>query len=159
MIQHMLAVWSLATLPFLNSAWTSGSSQFMYTIHVLLATQEPFSRVNLRHSAKVQHEKQTWKSSGHISFIPDNYCHNLYQLSQSKEGDTYKRWSCVHACYQHYLGLLDASGVCQCSCGLGLQGFVSLVLMAWWQPKPMVSDLWCYYCDSLKAQIIVSSFQ
>ena len=29
MIQQMLAVWSLVPLPFLNSAWTSGSSQFM----------------------------------------------------------------------------------------------------------------------------------
>ena len=26
----MLAIWSLAPLPFLNPAWTSGSSQFMY---------------------------------------------------------------------------------------------------------------------------------
>ena len=30
MIQQMLAIWSLVSLPFLNSAWTSGSSQFMY---------------------------------------------------------------------------------------------------------------------------------
>ena len=30
MIQQMLAIWSLVPLPFLNSAWTSGSSQFMY---------------------------------------------------------------------------------------------------------------------------------
>ena len=30
MIQQMLAVWSLVSLPFLNPAWTSGSSQFMY---------------------------------------------------------------------------------------------------------------------------------
>ena len=29
-IQRMLAIWSLLPLPFLNSAWTSGSSQFMY---------------------------------------------------------------------------------------------------------------------------------
>ena len=26
----MLAIWSLVSLPFLNPAWTSGSSQFMY---------------------------------------------------------------------------------------------------------------------------------
>ena len=30
MIQWMLAVWSLVPLPFLNPAWTSGSSWFMY---------------------------------------------------------------------------------------------------------------------------------
>ena len=30
MIQRMLAIWSLVPLPFLNPAWTCGSSQFMY---------------------------------------------------------------------------------------------------------------------------------
>ena len=30
MIQRMLAIWSLVPLPFLNPAWTSGSSRFMY---------------------------------------------------------------------------------------------------------------------------------
>ena len=30
MIQWMLAIWSLVSLPFLNPAWTSGSSQLMY---------------------------------------------------------------------------------------------------------------------------------
>ena len=30
MIQQMLAIWSLVPLPFLNSAWTSGSLWFMY---------------------------------------------------------------------------------------------------------------------------------
>ena len=30
MIQQMLAIWFLVPLPFLNLAWTSGSSQFMY---------------------------------------------------------------------------------------------------------------------------------
>ena len=30
MIQWMLAIWSLAPLPFLKPAWTSGSSQFKY---------------------------------------------------------------------------------------------------------------------------------
>ena len=30
MIQRMLAIWSLVSLPFLNPAWTSGSSRFMY---------------------------------------------------------------------------------------------------------------------------------
>ena len=30
MIQQMLAIWSLIPLPFLNSAWTSGSSRFTY---------------------------------------------------------------------------------------------------------------------------------
>ena len=30
MIQQMLAIWSLVSLPFLNSAWTFGSSRFMY---------------------------------------------------------------------------------------------------------------------------------
>ena len=30
MIQRMLAIWSLVLLPFLNPAWTSGSSQFRY---------------------------------------------------------------------------------------------------------------------------------
>ena len=30
MIQQTLAIWSLVPLPFLNSTWTSGSSQFMY---------------------------------------------------------------------------------------------------------------------------------
>ena len=30
MIQWMLAMWSLAPLPFLNLAWTSGSSRFTY---------------------------------------------------------------------------------------------------------------------------------
>ena len=30
MILQMLAIWSLIPLPFLNPAWTSGSSQYMY---------------------------------------------------------------------------------------------------------------------------------
>ena len=30
MIQWMLAIWSLAPLPFLNPSWTAGSSQFIY---------------------------------------------------------------------------------------------------------------------------------
>ena len=30
MIHQMLAIWSLVPLPFLNPAWTSGSSWFMY---------------------------------------------------------------------------------------------------------------------------------
>ena len=30
MIQQMLAIWSLVTLPFLNPAWTSGSSWLTY---------------------------------------------------------------------------------------------------------------------------------
>ena len=30
MIQQILAIWTLVPLPFLNSAWTSGSSQFTY---------------------------------------------------------------------------------------------------------------------------------
>ena len=30
MIQRMLAIWFLVPLPFLNPAWTSGSSQFTY---------------------------------------------------------------------------------------------------------------------------------
>ena len=30
MIQWMLAIWSLAPLPFLNPAWTSGNSQLTY---------------------------------------------------------------------------------------------------------------------------------
>ena len=30
MIQWMLAIWSLVALPFINPAWTSGSSRFMY---------------------------------------------------------------------------------------------------------------------------------
>ena len=30
MIQQILAIWSLVLLPFLNPAWTSGSSQFTY---------------------------------------------------------------------------------------------------------------------------------
>ena len=30
MIQWMLPIWSLVPLPFLNPAWTSGSSRFMY---------------------------------------------------------------------------------------------------------------------------------
>ena len=30
MIQQMLAIWSLVTLPFLNPAWTCGSSRFTY---------------------------------------------------------------------------------------------------------------------------------
>ena len=30
MIQQMLEIWSLVPLPFLNPAWTSGNSQFMY---------------------------------------------------------------------------------------------------------------------------------
>ena len=30
MIQQMLAIWSLVPLSFLNSVWTSGSSQFIY---------------------------------------------------------------------------------------------------------------------------------
>ena len=29
-VQQMLAIWSLVPLPFLNPAWTPGSSQFMY---------------------------------------------------------------------------------------------------------------------------------
>ena len=35
MIQWMLALWSLVPLPFLNPAWTSGSSRFMYCCGLL----------------------------------------------------------------------------------------------------------------------------
>ena len=34
MIERMLAIWSLVPLPFLKTAWTSGSSRF--TVHILL---------------------------------------------------------------------------------------------------------------------------
>ena len=34
MIQQMLAIWSLVPLPFLNPAWTSGSSWFMFCCSV-----------------------------------------------------------------------------------------------------------------------------
>ena len=33
MIQQMLTIWFLVSLPFLNLAWTSGSSQFTYCWH------------------------------------------------------------------------------------------------------------------------------
>ena len=36
MIHQMLAIWSLVPLPFLNPAWTSGSSRFTYCSHSLL---------------------------------------------------------------------------------------------------------------------------
>ena len=36
MIQWMLTVWSLVPLPFLNPAWTFGSSQFNFMVNVLL---------------------------------------------------------------------------------------------------------------------------
>ena len=40
MIQRMLAIWSLVPLPFLNPAWTSGSSRFTYCwSHALPQTQ------------------------------------------------------------------------------------------------------------------------
>ena len=32
MMQHMLPIWSLVPLPFLNPAWTSGSSWFTYCL-------------------------------------------------------------------------------------------------------------------------------
>ena len=35
MIQQMLAIWSLVPLPFLNSAWTSGSSWYVFE-HLLI---------------------------------------------------------------------------------------------------------------------------
>ena len=34
-IQWMLAIWSLASLPFLNPAWTSGSSRFMHCLSMV----------------------------------------------------------------------------------------------------------------------------
>ena len=37
MIQQMLAIWSLVPLPFLNPAWTSGSSWFTYCWSQLLS--------------------------------------------------------------------------------------------------------------------------
>ena len=37
-IQQMLAIWSLVPLPFLNPAWTSESSRFMYCSGYLLLT-------------------------------------------------------------------------------------------------------------------------
>ena len=40
MIQQMLAIWSLVPLPFLNPAWTFGSSQFTYCWS--LGNFEPF---------------------------------------------------------------------------------------------------------------------
>ena len=36
------------------------------------------------------------------------------------------------------------------------QTFSLLLYLLWWS---MISDFWCFYCDSLKAQIVVSIFQ
>ena len=36
MIQHLLAIWSLVPLPFLNPSWTSGSSRFTYWLEAWL---------------------------------------------------------------------------------------------------------------------------
>ena len=42
-IQQMLAIWSLVPLPFLNPAWTSGSSCFMYLLNPGLENFEHYS--------------------------------------------------------------------------------------------------------------------
>jgi len=52
MIQWMLATWSLVPLPFLNPAWTFGSSQFMYCWSLAWRTKEPLD----------ESEKVEWKS-------------------------------------------------------------------------------------------------
>ena len=44
MIKRMLAIWSLVPLPFLNPAWTSGSSQFMYFTRWCSSGREPASQ-------------------------------------------------------------------------------------------------------------------
>ena len=42
MIQRMLAIWFLVPLPFLNPAWTSGSSRFMYCWSLALENFEHY---------------------------------------------------------------------------------------------------------------------
>ena len=42
MIQQMLAIWSLFPLPFLNPAWTSGSSWFMVKLKKVGKSTRPF---------------------------------------------------------------------------------------------------------------------
>ena len=45
MTQQMLAIWSLVPLPFLNPAWTSGSSWFMYCWSLAAEFWDYFARV------------------------------------------------------------------------------------------------------------------
>ena len=55
MIQQMLAIWSLVPLPFLNPAWTSGSSQFTYCLKPGLENFEHYF-------ASVWDECNLWRS-------------------------------------------------------------------------------------------------
>ena len=78
MIQRMLAIWSLVPLPFLNPAWTSGSSRFIYwwsgcavqewlrrgTPHLRSGVAAERNALVIANTVFQQHKRQlhTWKS-------------------------------------------------------------------------------------------------
>ena len=95
MIQQMLAIWSLVPLPFLNPAWTSGSSQFMYcwslahrilSITLLTRTAKLLSHCSLVLLCATHRWQPTrlhcpWDSPGKSTGVG---CHFLLQCMKAK---------------------------------------------------------------------------
>ena len=68
MIQWMLAIWFLVPLPFLKSAWTSGSSQFTYcwTVHGLCLSPHTFALPSPQQTASCSRKGKG--NSGELGF-------------------------------------------------------------------------------------------
>ena len=78
MIQWMLAIWFLVPLPFLKSAWTSGSSQFTYcwTVHGLCLSPHTFALPSPQQSASCSRKGKG--NSGELGFRA------VHELDESK---------------------------------------------------------------------------
>ena len=83
MIQGTLAVWSLVPLPFLNPAWTSGSSWFTYCwslawrfLSITLLTCESESHSVMSDSLWLHGLYSLWNSPGQNTGVG---CHFLFQ--------------------------------------------------------------------------------
>ena len=72
MIQQMLAIWSLVPLPFLNPAWTSGSSQFTYCWSLVIHTGNM-----LKHGLNAQRSVRLFTSLSSSSPSPNSYYRRL----------------------------------------------------------------------------------
>ena len=96
MIQWMLAIWSLVPLPFLNPAWTSGSSWFVYCWSLawrilsitLLACEmgETYRVVRVFHLFATEHDhlKCFRRSLGFLTYFPCCHTQNFIPMKKLK---------------------------------------------------------------------------
>ena len=80
----MLAIWSLAPLPFLNPAWTSGSSRFMYCWRLQVEhyfTSDCLHTCNLNFVIVVQSLSHDWMNCSKPDFP---ILHHLLEFAQTQ---------------------------------------------------------------------------